>query len=80
MAGPPLANGVGPMATHSRSRGGRAPPPAIGEAAATLWPAFFFFLFFFLNKFIYLFFNKFIFFLLRWTRVAILLATFSVDV
>jgi hypothetical protein len=39
-----------------------------------------FFIYFFKNKFIYLFFNKFIIFLLRWTRVAILLATHGADV
>jgi hypothetical protein len=62
----------------------RWPPPAFEEAAATPKGGghLFFFLFFLKKKkkFIYLFFKKFIIFLLRWTRVAILLVWCGADV
>jgi hypothetical protein len=68
VVGPPTLAGGGHRATPNRWWPSH-PKPAIFS---------FFLFFFFLNKFIYLFFNN--FFLLRWTRVAILLVTRGADV
>jgi hypothetical protein len=78
VAGPPPANRHHPLPLgRSRpppevAKGGARPPPLAGAPLPTL--------FFFLKKSIFIYFLINLYFLLRWTRVVILLTTCGADV